>query len=90
MSNKIAFIGAGNMASALINGLLTDGYPANDIIASDQLAEKEKTWPALAYTLLMTTARQFLEPMLSFWPSNPRFYRQSARKSGRLLNKTIR
>ncbi len=42
MSNKLAFIGAGNMASALINGLLTDGYPANDIIASDQLAEKRE------------------------------------------------
>lgn len=42
MSHKLAFIGAGNMASALINGLLTDGYPANDIIASDQLAEKRE------------------------------------------------
>ena len=42
MSHKLAFIGAGNMASALINGLLTDGFPANDIIASDQLAEKRE------------------------------------------------
>jgi pyrroline-5-carboxylate reductase len=42
MSKKLAFIGAGNMASALINGLLTDGYPANNIIASDQLAEKRE------------------------------------------------
>ena len=30
------------MASALINGLLTDGYPADSIIASDQLAEKRE------------------------------------------------
>ncbi len=43
MSSKLAFIGAGNMASALIHGLLTDGYPANDIIASDQLAEKRES-----------------------------------------------
>jgi pyrroline-5-carboxylate reductase len=43
MSQKLAFIGAGNMASALINGLLTDGYPANDITASDQLAEKRES-----------------------------------------------
>lgn len=42
MSNKLAFIGAGNMASALIHGLLTDGYPADSIIASDQLAEKRE------------------------------------------------
>jgi len=42
MEYKLAFIGAGNMATALINGLLTDGYPANQIIASDQLAEKRE------------------------------------------------
>lgn len=43
MSHTLAFIGAGNMASALINGLLTDGYPAGNIIASDQLAEKRQS-----------------------------------------------
>jgi len=32
---KIAFIGAGNMASALIGGLITDGFPAKNIWASD-------------------------------------------------------
>lgn len=31
------------MASALIHGLLTDGYPADSIIASDQLAEKRES-----------------------------------------------
>jgi pyrroline-5-carboxylate reductase len=31
----LAFIGAGNMAAALIRGLVTDGYPCARIIASD-------------------------------------------------------
>jgi pyrroline-5-carboxylate reductase len=31
----LAFIGAGNMAAALIRGLVTDGYPCGRIIASD-------------------------------------------------------
>lgn len=42
MTTKLAFIGAGNMAGALINGLLSDGFPADAIIASDQLAEKRE------------------------------------------------
>ncbi len=34
-TRTIAFIGAGNMAAALIKGLVEDGYPADSIIASD-------------------------------------------------------
>ncbi len=40
MSNHIAFVGAGNMASALIGGLLADGIPAERIIAADPSTEK--------------------------------------------------
>ena len=40
MSDRIAFIGAGNMAGALIGGLLADGIPAERIIAADPSAEK--------------------------------------------------
>lgn len=34
-AQKIAFIGAGNMANALINGLIADGFPPENIWASD-------------------------------------------------------
>lgn len=40
MPKQIAFIGAGNMAGALIGGLLADGYPAERLIASDPAADK--------------------------------------------------
>lgn len=36
---RIAFIGAGNMASSIIGGLVAKGHPAADIIASDPYAE---------------------------------------------------
>lgn len=34
-TTKLAFIGAGNMASSIIGGLVAKGYPARSIIASD-------------------------------------------------------
>jgi len=36
----LAFIGSGNMAAALIHGLVQDGYPCDRIIAADPDAEK--------------------------------------------------
>jgi pyrroline-5-carboxylate reductase len=36
---KITFIGAGNMASSIISGLVKDGYPADFICASDPCME---------------------------------------------------
>lgn len=40
---KIAFIGAGNMNSAIISGLLQNGYSADNIIVSNPSAEKRLT-----------------------------------------------
>lgn len=37
---KIAFIGSGNMAEAIISGLLASGYPTNNIIAADPTAAR--------------------------------------------------
>ena len=36
---QLAFIGGGNMASALIGGLVTKGFTAQQIIASDVMTE---------------------------------------------------
>lgn len=45
--SKVAFIGAGNMASALISGLLDSGYPASDLCASDPDAQQRSRIEAL-------------------------------------------
>ncbi len=44
----IAFIGSGNMAAALIGGLITDGIPAECIIASDPDPARRKALAASA------------------------------------------
>ena len=40
MTQQIAFLGAGNMAGALISGLIADGMPAGRLLASDPDAAK--------------------------------------------------
>ena len=52
MNNQISFIGAGNMASSLINGLLNDGFAPSSICAADPAATALK---ALAEKGVATT-----------------------------------
>ena len=58
MNHRIAFIGAGNMAGALIGGLLADGVPADRIVASDPA-------PAKREALRAATGIQTLDDNLS-------------------------
>jgi pyrroline-5-carboxylate reductase len=46
-NNPITFIGAGNMARSLINGLLNNGYSAGAITASDPVASQRQALAAL-------------------------------------------
>lgn len=46
MSQRIAFIGAGNMAGALIGGLLADGMPAEQLVAADPDSDKRSALSA--------------------------------------------
>ena len=44
MKPSIAFIGVGNMASAIIGGLIEAGYPANKIMGTSRNAEKREQY----------------------------------------------
>jgi pyrroline-5-carboxylate reductase len=47
MADKIAFIGAGNMARSLVGGLLRHGYQAASIVAADPDASQRSSMAAL-------------------------------------------
>ena len=52
---KIAFIGAGNMASSIIRGIIKDGYPSEYILASEPTVQNTKK---LADELAIKTSQQ--------------------------------
>jgi pyrroline-5-carboxylate reductase len=47
MSDKVAFIGAGNMARSLVGGLLKHGAPIDSIVTSDPDAAQRSTMASL-------------------------------------------
>ncbi|MCZ6853282.1 MAG: pyrroline-5-carboxylate reductase [Gammaproteobacteria bacterium] len=55
-ANRIAFIGAGNMARSLISGLLASGHAATDICASDPSVEQRSLIEALGVATHATNA----------------------------------
>lgn len=44
MNPNIAFIGVGNMAGAIIKGMIASGYPAKNIIGTSRTAEKRERY----------------------------------------------
>jgi hypothetical protein len=81
-TQTLGFIGAGNMASSLIGGLISDGYPAENIVVSDVDAAKLKD-------LAARFGVQTFENNRSSWIGPRRYYwRLSRRPSSRSLGKS--
>lgn len=57
MADKIAFIGAGNMAKSLVGGLLRHGYPAAAIVAADPDASQRAGMAALGVEVVDSNVR---------------------------------
>jgi pyrroline-5-carboxylate reductase len=64
MADKIAFIGAGNMAKSLVGGLLRHGYPAAAIVAADPDPSQRAEMAALGVEVVDSNARA-VEPAAS-------------------------
>ncbi|EEG84345.1 putative pyrroline-5-carboxylate reductase [Proteus penneri ATCC 35198] len=65
---NIAFIGAGNMAQAIIAGLVQGGYPAHKItVSSPSSVRREPLEKSSAFIVLMTILMLFKKQMLLYW-----------------------
>ena len=82
MSNSIAFIGGGNMASAIINGMLEQGYPRDQITVVEPFAEARERLKAHFGLIAQDAAGQFLEPCdIVVWAVKPQTFKEAARQA---------
>ena len=79
MNKRIAFIGGGNMASAIIGGLLGQGMPANQIDVVEPMAEaRDKLKSSYGLNAQAAAAAFLAGADLVIWAVKPQTFREAA------------
>lgn len=82
MSGQIAFIGGGNMASAIINGMVEQGYPRENIAVLEPLAEAREKLKSHFGLAAHEMPGPFLEAAdIVVWAVKPQTFREAALQS---------
>ena len=92
MKLQIAFIGGGNMASAILGGLLRQGTRAEQVQVVDPSAEVAARLQSLGVTVLPQAGPELARAELVIWAVKPQVFAQAAhadRKSTRLNSSHI-
>jgi pyrroline-5-carboxylate reductase len=75
---RIAFIGGGNMASAILGGLLRQGVRADQLWVVDPSAEVAKRWQAQGVRVLAQADPSLAQADVLIWAVKPQVFSQAA------------
>jgi pyrroline-5-carboxylate reductase len=79
MSERIAFIGGGNMASAIIGGLIGQGFSSQDIDVVEPFAEaQEKLKSLFGLVAMAQPSAQLAAAALVVWAVKPQTFKEAA------------
>ena len=82
MSNSITFIGGGNMASAIINGMLEQGYPRDQVQVVEPSAEARDKLKGHFGLVAQEAAGPWLEACdIVVWAVKPQTFKEAARQA---------
>jgi pyrroline-5-carboxylate reductase len=79
MNKTIAFMGGGNMASAILGGLLRQGVAASQLIVVDPNPEARERLSALGVTVLSAAGPELARAALIVWAVKPQVFAEAAR-----------
>ena len=78
MSEHIAFIGGGNMASAIIGGLLQQGFASSDLTVIEPFEEaRQKLQSQLKVTALPVAIEQLAKADMVIWAVKPQMFKEA-------------
>jgi pyrroline-5-carboxylate reductase len=80
---KIAFLGGGNMASAMIGGLIKQGMLANDILVVEPYAPtRDKLLQDFGIKTLAAPSSALVSAGLVIWAVKPQVFKEAAQQTG--------
>ena len=89
-SQTLAFIGGGNMASAIIGGLIKQGTPSQNLLVVEPFEEaRQRLQAQFDIRVLSKADPQLSDAGLVVWAVKPQIFKEAAQQAGKFCDKAL-